>query len=300
MKKLYRCLIFIVMTHITVHSQVILTEIMFDPDTLEYYCEYIEIYNSSQTSINLQNWSVGTSQDMDLLIVSPGAAGMVLGPGKYGLIFDPGYFEYNLDIYDFIDSTGVLFVIIDDNAFSVSGLSNSREDTVQLMDNLGNVVQQYKYSLDNSPGYSDEKIDMNENNADGNWANCTQFRGTPGHKNSVSLADFNLKIREFKLTDEELVVTLINDGKEAVNESFLLGIFLDFNFDHILDLKDISLQTKNVNVVLSPGDSVEVNMDGIRDYAGYLSLFVSIDLNVEIFLVINKTLFQFFIEYKAI
>ena len=168
----------------TVFPQVRLSEIMFDPVGSEYTDEFIEIYNRSLSdSINLSGWKIGDEKSLDA--VTEAGSGLVLAPGQYGLILDPGYFTHST-AYDSRIPPGALILTITGNSFGSGGLSNSKPETVYLVNAAGDTVDAYRYTLDNPPGFSDEKINMNQNSNTNNWKNALILNGTPGYLNSVA------------------------------------------------------------------------------------------------------------------
>ncbi|HDH57133.1 MAG TPA: lamin tail domain-containing protein, partial [Bacteroidetes bacterium] len=62
-------LLLLVSRTLSVNSQVVLSEIMFNAPVSEYYEEFIELHNASPSEeINLSGYSVGDQQEQDLLI----------------------------------------------------------------------------------------------------------------------------------------------------------------------------------------------------------------------------------------
>ncbi|MFC1502371.1 lamin tail domain-containing protein [bacterium] len=166
------------------YGQIVLSEVMFDPDGSEHSDEFIEIVNtSSSLSVDLRGWEIGDGSSKDA--ICDAGEGLVLRPGQYGLILDPDYFEESI-LYDYLIPEGALVLIIDDATFGSGGLSNSQAETIMLYDPDDMVVSQYRYSIGNSSGFSDEKIDMSGSDNSENWMDSAILNGTPGFRNSVS------------------------------------------------------------------------------------------------------------------
>lgn len=174
-----------------VTAQVVLTEIMFDADTLEYHNEFVEILNTGSAPVLLENWLIGDSLELDTL--RSAGDGLQLNPDQYAVILDASYFQ-NSTTYDSLIPTEALILTIDDLSFGRSGWSNSEPEPVILENAAGDTVQVYYYSIDNLPGYSDEKIILNEDNSQQNWANSLRLRGTPGTHNSVTPFERDLTV----------------------------------------------------------------------------------------------------------
>ena len=163
-------------------ASVVLSEVMFDPSGSEYYDEYVELFNTSETeSVDLTGWAIGDDEDSDGIAAAD--EGMALGPGQFGLILDPGYFEKS-DRYDPLPDDA-LILTIDDGSFGKGGWSNSMAEPVILTDSEGNEIARYVYTLGNAPGHSDEKILLEVGDSLENWADSRRDGGTPGRRNSV-------------------------------------------------------------------------------------------------------------------
>ncbi|MBU0528612.1 lamin tail domain-containing protein [bacterium] len=46
-------------------SQVIITEVMYDPDSTN--SEFVELFNISDSTVNLTGWTIGDEKDADVL-----------------------------------------------------------------------------------------------------------------------------------------------------------------------------------------------------------------------------------------
>ncbi len=181
-------------------SQVVFTEVMFYPDTLAAYTEYVEIHNAGNYPVDLSGWRVGDSLDLDALVAREN--GLILAPGQYGIILDPGYFT-NATIYDPKIPDGALVLTIEDARLGRYGLPNNRALSLLLVNALGDTVQIMRYRADNRPGYSEEKIRPVPDNAPSNWGNSRVFRGTPGMVNSLTPRQFDLALVEVGLSRKQ-------------------------------------------------------------------------------------------------
>ncbi|MCK5076234.1 MAG: lamin tail domain-containing protein, partial [Calditrichia bacterium] len=248
-------------------GQIVLSEIMYDPDTLEYYCEFIEIYNDSEMAVDLQGWFIGTPADTDFIVPAVEGSSIILQPGMYGLILDSGYFTHGLSVYQLPD-TNYLLLTIDDGGFGISGLSNSREDTVLLINSDMETVQLYQYLLNNDPGYSDEKIDFQGSNEISNWANSLSFRGTPGYKNSVSIADFNIKIENPEIVNGKCRIKVLNNGLNAIAQNIIFQLFIDLDFNSEFNQNDSLFIENEFFIELESNDSTLIELDGDLNFYG--------------------------------
>ena len=240
-------------------AQVILTEVMFDADTLESYNEFVEIYNLNSLAVDLSGWQVGDSTEQDLL--TDAGYGLLLEPQQYGIILDRGYFE-NSTSYDSLIPPDALIITIDDGSFGSFGLSNSKAEFILLINSSEDTVQTYQYSIDNIPGHSDEKIILSEDNSVQNWGNSTTLNGTPGSKNSIAPKDVDLLISQFSFLETTFIVgetirfeaLIKNNGQQTVN-GFQLQKFYDLDVNERPDSVEI-IETVDYPNSINHGDSL--------------------------------------------
>ena len=164
-------------------AQVVLSEIMFNPEGSEHLNEFVELVNTGSDTVSLSGWRIGDGIADDTIIDA--GQGCSLGPGQYGLILDPDYFSEPEAYADRIPKTCRILTLAG-STFGSGGFSNSEAETVRLTDAAGYEVAAYTYSTENLSGYSDEKIRLEAGDMPGNWANAIVPGGTPGFVNSVS------------------------------------------------------------------------------------------------------------------
>jgi len=245
-------------------AQIIITEIMFDADTLENHNEYVEIYNAGAEPVSLLGWQLGDATETDAVIDA--GWGMVLSTQQYAVILDPSYFN-NSTIYDNLISDSALILTIEDASFGSYGWSNSVPEPVTLLNSVGDTIQIYFYSLDNLPGFSDEKIRLLPDNTPQNWANSAVFRGTPGYQNSVTPLNIDLQLDSiwieptFPISNQTffLFASLINVGLQAIPDIDLV-IFFDHNGNSFPDSTEIVHRESDL-ISLLPEENYEVNWE---------------------------------------
>ena len=238
----------------SLRAQIILTEVMFDADTLEQHNEFVEIYNLGSDAVDLAQWQIGDSLELDQVLDA--GQGSILAPKQFAVILDGSYFG-NSTTYDSLIPSEALILKIDDGSFGQYGWSNSRSEPVVLVSASGDTVQEYHYSIGNEPGYSDEKIMLTGDNSVENWGDSRSFRGTPGRLNSVSPAERDLAIDSAWVVPEYPVeeanffawVTVRNAGTSAT-DNFTLIIFVDLNENRIIDSSEILLQDEHSELLL--------------------------------------------------
>ena len=234
-------LIFIIFNVISIKGQVIFTEIMFDVPGSDYNDEFIEVYNLSAQAVDLRGWQFSDSSSGDFL--ADAGMGLLLQPQQYAVILDGSYFD-NSAAYDEVIPDSVLIIKIDDNAFGSSGLSNSQSERLALIDASGHTVQVYHYSLDNEPGYSDEKIILTQDNEAANWGNSLRKGGTPGFRNSIAPYDFDLCLAQEALQlrprsviksgqTVQIDLALQNCGLKTFEKRARISLWLDVQNDSL-------------------------------------------------------------------
>ena len=216
-------------------QNLILSEIMFKPSASN--SEFIELYNPEENeAVNLKELSIQyQTSSPDLIIAANGDS--VLQPGKFAVILEGDYNFVN-GIYNSIIPDDALVMKIDNNAFGSTGMSNSSDRTVFLLNALGDTLTFYTYSADNSSGISDEKIILNPDNNPTNWANALVENGTPGSRNSVSPVNFDAAVTEISINPEfplpgDDVVVQVDIANLGINiiQNAEVKFFNDSNLD---------------------------------------------------------------------
>jgi len=235
---------------------------MFDPSGSEYYDEFIEIYNTSTTdSVDLAGWQISDGSGDDLIIAIEN--GNILGPQQFGLILDPGYFQ-NSTHYDNLITAQALILTIDNNTFGSSGLSNSSSEPVILTSGNGDTIATYFYSLDNEPGFSDEKIDLFAGDNPENWKNSKTLNGTPGTLNSVRKLSFDISADLIGTPETAqpgqtitLKASITNIGNSPVS-NIEVSFFHDKNVDADLSAEEQIGSTHLITNVLLTGETEQI------------------------------------------
>jgi Lamin Tail Domain/CHU_C Type IX secretion signal domain len=184
MKKLLLifCFSIIASQYIIAQPGITFSEIMFAPESGPN--EFVEIYNLNDIAIDLTGYQIKYYTAGNDQIISTGS-GLLLNPHSFAVIFENDYDLIN-GIYKNIVPAGALVLKISDNSFGSTGMANSSDRTLVLLNNSDDTVDTYTYSANNSNGYSDEKIHLTKDNSTANWTNSTSLNGTPGKENSFS------------------------------------------------------------------------------------------------------------------
>ena len=185
--------LFLIWPILICHGQIVLTEVMFNPDGSDHVHEFVEIFNAGgQGEVDLTGWKIGDGYGEDEL--KDTGRGLILLSGQYGLILDSDYFG-NSNLYDHLIPEGALVLTIHGTTLGSGGLSNSRPETVVIYDTDHEVHAEYAYTIGNAPGHSDEKVDAAGSDEPENWKDSSVFNGTPGFRNSVTPPDSSNLVR---------------------------------------------------------------------------------------------------------
>ena len=207
-------------------SQLVITEIMYNPpesgtDSLEY----VEIYNNSQSSVDLSNYELHVATSSDVMPSS------MLGAGEYKV--------FSNNNTAFANSYG--FSV---DELAVSGIGNSGAK-IMIKNLTGTTIDSLTYddkspwdSLADGEGYSIELCDVNaDNTLASNWKasiasisglviNSKPMFGTPGAFNSVSCSQTNSVIENEK-KNISLYPNPVNLGENVILSENVTGVILD-------------------------------------------------------------------------
>ncbi|MEJ2614502.1 MAG: lamin tail domain-containing protein, partial [Ignavibacteriaceae bacterium] len=262
-------------------SDVVFSEIMFAPQSGNN--EFIELYNTSETeSINLSGYKIKYQTSNPDNIESTGS-GIILPPKSFAVIFE-GDYDFDSGIYKELIPSDALVLKIEDNSFGSSGMSNSSDRTILLMNSMDETLETYTYSADNKSGISDEKIILAIDTSQNNWANSTIANGTPGFRNSVSPLKYDLTFGSISVTplipqkgdDVNISIQLKNNGSETV-KNYSLEIFHDLNHDSSGSPSELIYQNKYV--ILAPRDSNNIKVQIKSVNQGIYDLILKIICN---------------------
>ena len=147
-------------------SEIVINEIMYNLEGSDSDREWIEIFNSGTTTVDLTDWKLYDGQSNHKLNITQGSA--IISPGGYAII-SSGTDKFLADNPSF---NGAIL----ESSFS---LNNSGE-TLSLKDAKDNIIDQVTYSSSmgaNGDGLSLQKIN-------GDWRAALP---TPGRENKISL-----------------------------------------------------------------------------------------------------------------
>jgi len=253
--------LFLSTTSLFAQTDLILTEIMFSPSVNGTRNEFVEIYNPTAQTKDLLDYQIGVAGVSDFILVFSGST--LLAPNSYGVIVE-GDYDSNDTPYSIPGSA--IIVKIDDNAFGSSGMANTSDREVYLINGVGDTVSTYTYSANNSAGISDEKIILNNDNTSSNWANSLVLNGTPGSKNSVAPTELDVAVTNISTSPSPAVegdlltadVKVLNNGTLTAS-SFDLKLYNDANLNSIGEAGEL-IDNFTINNLAS-GDSIVQQFD---------------------------------------
>ena len=255
-----------------------ISEIMFYPQ--EANGEYIELYNSSDSSIDINNYRIVYSTSSADTIVSF-AHSTILPPKHFAAVFENDY-DFSSGEYMKLITDTTLVLQIDNSKFGSSGMSNTSDRFVYLLDNNNDTIDVHMYITDNVRGYSDEKINLEAKNDSTNWSNSKVINGTPGKRNSVSPYIFDLSIISISFEPQNnfvesqiLISTKIKNLGLNEAHNFTTKIYNDLTHDSLSQPNEIFLN-KTISS-LSVGDSIEVGAELVIDTTGNYSICAEIN-----------------------
>lgn len=252
-------LIFILFISVQAQSDIILTEIMFSPSVNGTRNEFVELYNPTNQTIDLKDYQIGVVTSSDFILSINDST--LLAPNSFAVVVEG---DYDTTDTPYTIPGSALVVKIDDNAFGSSGMSNSSDRMVFVLNGVGDTASTYTYSANNSAGYSDEKIILNNDNSSSNWANALVLNGTPGFKNSVSPKENDLGVISITTTPSQPIENINISAQVKVENlgtinavSYSISLYEDADFDSTADAGELinSFPLNN----LASGDSVTQN-----------------------------------------
>jgi len=183
-------------------SSIVINEIMYNPSNEQGgddYSEWIEIFNPTNESINLNSWELCGKKLLAGYINYTGGntgdgpyldKGMILLPKQYAIITDG---KSGTKVYRYFDvSNNSLALHVNSGTLckGTRGLKNSGE-TISLTDDLGNLIDSITYGdnwvADGNNKTLERKDCLGNSNSSDNWGESIPDGGTPGRLNSVVL-----------------------------------------------------------------------------------------------------------------
>ncbi len=229
---------------------ILINEIMFAPSGDEP--EWVEIYNASNDTVNLKNWSISDATSKVTITKND----FWIHPKEYAVLSR--------------DSTILNFYQIPSKVLSLSlPTLNNTEDAVVIYDNTNSKIDSvYYFGRWGKTGFSIERIDFQDPSIDSsNWSiPADSIKATPGKENSAMRKNFDLKISSIEIpkfsdyaSTINVKLTVQNIGLNQVN-NFSIDVFRDLNFDSTASENEMIL-TRTFQLTLNKKDSATINLE---------------------------------------
>ena len=244
-----------------VDTSLTISEVMFYPASGNN--EFIEIYNTSTiNTIDLDSFKIIYSTSNPDIIVGAGE-GTLLPPNSFAVVLE-GDYPFGSGIYDGLIPPEALILKIDNNSFGTSGMANTSDRPIWLLNTVNDTLEAYTYSANNSQTFSDEKINLVKDSSSSNWANSLVQNGTPGFQNSVTPVQFDLALSSLTFSpsllfegDDVTITAKIQNLGSDVASNYSVEIYNDANFDSVADPGELIFSQNYFN--LASGDSISAN-----------------------------------------
>jgi len=115
-----------------------ITEVLADPIGPEPAQEFVEIANFGSLEVDISGWMVDDNEDANGPLIPEGT---MLGPGQVGVLVSAS-FDVNDNQDPAPDPTALMIVL--ETSVGSNGLKNSEAETIELYDNEGTLVSQYR------------------------------------------------------------------------------------------------------------------------------------------------------------
>lgn len=228
-------------------STIVINEIMFTP--LGGEPEWIELYNTSNDTINLKSWTIND------VVTTPAYAKI-----NNEILFSPQSFlvltkDSSIINYHRIIPSKIVKVNLP--------ILNNDIDGVVLKDSVGAVIDSVLYSSDwgGTNGYSLERKDISiESNLMNNWTSSNDIEfSTPGRINSATTKNYDLTISQinsvpkYPAFNENISLSAVvkNNGINSAN-NFAITFYFDSDSNQVIDTE---LETIN-GLSINSGDSI--------------------------------------------
>ena len=234
------------------YADIVINEIMFKPINDEP--EWIEIFNRSDSTINLKDWLFADRTSRPKIIDSL----YFIDTNEYLILTE------DETINDYHEITSKIIVL------NLPSLNNSGDD-LKLIDMLGRVIDSVGFNSKwgGENGYSLERINSHENGNDSsNWnSSVSKHFATPGEINSVTPKLDDLAITDFEMLNEygiigenfHVKVHVKNVGLNLAN-TFRLSLYHDQNLNGIPEEEELIDEISRSNLKSGESEVMENNL----------------------------------------
>ena len=269
-----KLILLLILISVSLYSQIIITEIMYDLVGSDSPNEFVEILNISETdTTDMTGWQIRDQSSADTLVDS--GWGLILLPMQYGIIFEGDYNFQNGIYVDYLPDDAVLIKVA--NTTIGNNLNNTNGDSLYLINTIGHVIDSVGYDDIAQDGFSIEKIRLNHPNTPSNWTTSVDSLGTPGLPNSVLplSIDGNLLTDSLQthpqIIEQNETTTITGAVVNIGSESFSAEIFIRENDIIISSISlgtMVELDTLSFSISVGPFTSGTHQLDVVLEISG--------------------------------
>lgn len=223
-------------------NDVIINEIMYNPNTGNQDDEFIELYNTTGSNIDLGGWSFSAGITLNF------ASGTIIEANDY-LVISPN-----------IPQTLTTYGVVSSASYAGTNLSNGGE-TVTLIDASSNIIDTVNYDdappWPTSPDGTGHSLELNgtmlDNSDPANWGGSVSNGGTPLAQNSqvgLNLAQISNVPDPNDITENQAVLVTAEVSGAGI-ASVALKYIVNFDVEQTLPMYD-----DGSNGDVTPGDDV--------------------------------------------
>jgi len=154
-----------------------ISEVMVNLEGNDSPNEFVEIYNCSDSTINLAGWKISDLMSEDNIIGEE----LQIPPSCYAVVFEG---DYDGVLYHNLIAEDAYILFVD--GLTIGNNLNNTADSLFLISNLEDTVSSMGWNTGIQEGYSLEKVVLDYPNTALNWRIGLDSLGTPGFQNSVA------------------------------------------------------------------------------------------------------------------
>ena len=196
-------------------ANLIINEVMYDPEPSDNYNEWVELYNPTNKSINVTGWSIIDNSGEDFIEgnFDKSNGTTIIPQYSYAIITDQGTKAYE----NFKVANNTICLYIDDKSIG-NGLGNSGDKLI-LKDSLNNTIDSVEWIINFTDITGEPAKQVSENLTLSRYNNIKDssrsfYKGypTPGSKNHIienGITEINVEETEYLIKrNEKLEITL--------------------------------------------------------------------------------------------
>jgi hypothetical protein len=167
------------------NAQIIISEVMFNLEGGDSPNEFVELYNTGITQVDISNWIIADKLSTDDFVEGT----HIIPAMSYALIVEG---DFDGILYSDLIPSDVVIIPVDGTAIG-NNLGNTG-DSLFLITEIGDTMDFMGWNDEITEGHSLEKINFDFPNTPGNWRESLNLLGTPGFENSVSSLGMDVAI----------------------------------------------------------------------------------------------------------